>query len=217
MLATALLLGVAGTVNAAGDPPELKYTIEGGIAGMIIPVMRITAGGRVQTGGTELLQLEPAMHRRLIDGVRRLAERGIQVPGCADCLFHIVTLGDRRLTIASSIGGATHVRQSDPARTRAFAALYTLLDLAPEENTAAGEAAGACADALQGRIAWNHRGDKRWPAARLEQLCADASDSVEPAQCFETIMAGEVDWGGGTRWNPRNALTLCSATAGGRR
>lgn len=71
---------------------------------------------------------------------------------------------------------------------------------------------GACAEAVQGRIAWDYRGSTRWAESNIEELCAGAEDSTEPATCFDRAMHGGLDWGGGTRWEWKNALELCRGT-----
>lgn len=44
-----------------------------------------------------------------------------------------------------------------------------------------------CARSVQGRIAWDFRGNKIWDDANLHRLCEGASDSTEPGQCFARI------------------------------
>lgn len=44
------------------------------------------------------------------------------------------------------------------------------------------------------------------------RLCTGARDSAEPAKCFGRLMRGEVNWGGGTRWEPSSAIALCAGT-----
>lgn len=76
----------------------------------------------------------------------------------------------------------------------------------------AGAGEGACADAVQGEIAWNYEGKTRWASSNVQRLCRGAEDSTEPARCFDRVMHGGVDWGGGTRWQWKNALDLCQGT-----
>jgi len=66
----------------------------------------------------------------------------------------------------------------------------------------------ACTNALQGRIAWNYDGNKKWASANLERLCRN-SNSDQPARCFERVMHNGISWGGGTRWEWPNAVDLC--------
>lgn len=79
--------------------------------------------------------------------------------------------------------------------------------------TSVGAARGSqCADAVQGKIAWDYAGSKDWASKNVERLCAGAEDSAEPARCFGRVMHGGIDWGGGIRWQWVNALNLCKGT-----
>ncbi len=80
---------------------------------------------------------------------------------------------------------------------------------APEASAAS----RACAEAVQGKIAWDYKGSKRWKRTSIRRLCKGAMHSTQPARCFKRVMhSGKVNWGGGTRWQPRNALKLCRGT-----
>jgi hypothetical protein len=70
---------------------------------------------------------------------------------------------------------------------------------------------GTCAGALQGRIAWDYAGNTSWARDNVNRLCR-AVTSAEPARCFERVMHGGVDWGGGTRWEWGNAIDLCEGS-----
>lgn len=72
--------------------------------------------------------------------------------------------------------------------------------------------ADACADAVQGQVAWNYEGNRNWASNNIERLCAGAGDTTQPAHCFERVMHGGVNWGGGVRWKWENALDLCRGT-----
>ncbi len=67
-----------------------------------------------------------------------------------------------------------------------------------------------CAEAVQGRIAWNRQGDTRWTQANIDRLCAGAAESIEPARCFQKAMyrASKVD----TQWTWQHAVALCQGT-----
>lgn len=69
--------------------------------------------------------------------------------------------------------------------------------------------AGACFDAVQDRIAWDHKGSKRWNPRNIEALCAGNPNSRAPAECFDKVMHGGVTRGGGGRWDWREASALC--------
>lgn len=69
-----------------------------------------------------------------------------------------------------------------------------------------------CHEAVQGEIAWNEAGTTRWATRNVDRLCEGAEDTVEPARCFDEVMYGGVDWGGGTTWEWENAIALCQGT-----
>ncbi len=69
-----------------------------------------------------------------------------------------------------------------------------------------------CANAVQGKIAWDYKGSKQWGQGNIDRLCAGAKNSTEPAQCFERVMHGDVSWGGGTQWSWANAIDLCEGS-----
>ncbi|MCI4665486.1 MAG: hypothetical protein MRY74_12260 [Neomegalonema sp.] len=78
-----------------------------------------------------------------------------------------------------------------------------------------------CQRYIQGRIAWNYSGSRRWNVANLRRLCGSVRNGRYyrgPGLCFRKVMFGRVDWVAGpgysTRWNWRNAVRLC---AGARR
>ncbi|MDZ7842874.1 MAG: hypothetical protein U5R46_18950 [Gammaproteobacteria bacterium] len=72
--------------------------------------------------------------------------------------------------------------------------------------------AGICAEAVQGEIAWNYEGAKRWNPDNVARLCRTAESTREPARCFEQVMHGGVNWGKSTRWKWSNAVDLCRGT-----
>ncbi|MEM7492145.1 MAG: putative metal-binding motif-containing protein [Pseudomonadota bacterium] len=61
-------------------------------------------------------------------------------------------------------------------------------------------------------MAWDYSNTKAWNKDNIDRLCADNQKSAEPAKCFETVMHGKVDWGGGTTWNWQNAINLCAGS-----
>lgn len=69
-----------------------------------------------------------------------------------------------------------------------------------------------CQDAVQGKIAWDRQGSKTWSPANVERLCRN-STSDQPAQCFQRVMYGGIDWGRGLQWQWSNAIDLCAGTA----
>lgn len=69
--------------------------------------------------------------------------------------------------------------------------------------------ATSCRDALQNRVAWDYKGSRRWAPNNIEQLCGQVNHT-EPARCFQRVMHGGVSWGESTRWQWKNALSLCT-------
>ncbi len=74
-----------------------------------------------------------------------------------------------------------------------------------------------CVLAVQGKIASSPKGPNTWTVANFSRLCRGAEASQEPAKCFEEIMRGKVEWGGGTTWVTPNALLLCGGAQSARR
>ena len=72
----------------------------------------------------------------------------------------------------------------------------------------------ACENAVQNKIAWDAAGHrKRWAANNIALLCGTATNSAEPAVCFNEIMRGGYDNGsGGTVWPWGRAAELCAST-----
>ena len=68
-----------------------------------------------------------------------------------------------------------------------------------------------CAMALQGRVAWDYQNTTTWAPANIERLCRGGARD-QPAQCFQRVMHGGVDFGGGVRWEWENAINLCQGT-----
>jgi len=69
-----------------------------------------------------------------------------------------------------------------------------------------------CSAQVQGKIAWDYKGNKQWDQVNLERLCRGAENSGEPAACFQRVMHGGVNWGGGTQWEWENAIDLCEGS-----
>ncbi|MCI5073723.1 PLAT/LH2 domain-containing protein [Oricola sp.] len=70
----------------------------------------------------------------------------------------------------------------------------------------------ACRDSVDGKVAYDYNGNNVWNPANIDALCG-ASPNVEPVTCFQQVMFGGVDWGGGTQWAWANALNLCAGTS----
>jgi hypothetical protein len=66
---------------------------------------------------------------------------------------------------------------------------------------------------LLGDVGWGH-GNSDWSDANLNRLCGNSPNmSDQPVRCYERVMSGNVNWGGGTLWVPGNALDLCERTS----
>jgi hypothetical protein len=57
-----------------------------------------------------------------------------------------------------------------------------------------------------------HPGTEAWRAYVVRQLCDGAEATPEPAKCLSQLLSGKVSWGGGTRWQAKNAVILCART-----
>src|SRR5207245_10124495 len=53
---------------------------------------------------------------------------------------------------------------------------------------------------------------KDWNSDNVQNLCRGTSNPTEPPRCFDRVMHGGINWGGGTRWQWQNALDLCAGT-----
>jgi hypothetical protein len=77
------------------------------------------------------------------------------------------------------------------------------------------DASSTCKSQIQGKIAWDDS-SKQWPPEAVAKLCSGAEDSAEPGQCFDQVMRGSINWGGGTKWRPENAAKLCKGSRNAR-
>ncbi|NOR68740.1 MAG: hypothetical protein GQ532_03435 [Methylomarinum sp.] len=68
---------------------------------------------------------------------------------------------------------------------------------------------GKCIAQVENKISWDYKGNKRWGAKNLSRLCRGEEGSIEPASCFDKVMHGGINWGGGTQWKWQNAINLC--------
>jgi beta-lactam-binding protein with PASTA domain len=74
----------------------------------------------------------------------------------------------------------------------------------------------SCYNAVQDKIAWDYKGSKRWNSNNINRLCKGATNSDQPARCFDQVMHGGVNWGGGTKWQWSNAIDLCEGSKNAR-
>jgi len=69
-----------------------------------------------------------------------------------------------------------------------------------------------CAQAVQGKIAWDYKGNKQWAPNNIKRLCKGAETSVESARCFNSVMHGRINWGSSTKWRWQDAIDLCEGS-----
>ncbi len=69
-----------------------------------------------------------------------------------------------------------------------------------------------CASHVQGKIAWDYKGNKKWAGNNINRLCKGAEYSAEPARCFKRVMHGGINWGSNTRWKWDNTINLCEGS-----
>ena len=74
-----------------------------------------------------------------------------------------------------------------------------------------------CFRRLQGKIAYNYKGNKRWNPSNIKRLCNNTTRGREPAKCFKRVMHGGIYWGGSTKWQWKNAIDLCEGTNNARK
>ncbi len=55
----------------------------------------------------------------------------------------------------------------------------------------------ACADALQGKVAWNQQGDAVWAPGNLRRLCQGTTDPAATINCFRAQIRAHNDWSRG--------------------
>ncbi len=92
----------------------------------------------------------------------------------------------------------------------AVVATAAMIGMSPAK--AASPAETACFNNVQGKIAWNYSNNKNWSPNNIQNLCAGTSNWQQPGKCFNDVMFGGVNWGGGTQWQWQNALNLCKGS-----
>jgi hypothetical protein len=70
----------------------------------------------------------------------------------------------------------------------------------------------SCAAFIEGNIAWSASAGATWNSDYLKKLCGETSAPTQPGLCFNRVMRGGLDWGGGTTWQWANAIDLCAGT-----
>ena len=87
----------------------------------------------------------------------------------------------------------------------------------PSEHAAAAPPVPSCADLAQGQIAWDYEGNKDWNSDNVQNLCRGTSNPTEPPRCFDRVMHGGINWGGGMfrlswKWRKRSSVKMAERT-----
>ena len=116
---------------------------------------------------------------------------------------------------AESAGGG-----SGTSSTGTFVVQDLRLPPPPRKVLSAGARArieSECYDKVQGKIAWDYSGNKRWAESNAKRLCKGTSDAAQPPACFNRVMHGRINHGNGTRWTWQAAIDLCEGTSDARK
>jgi hypothetical protein len=89
--------------------------------------------------------------------------------------------------------------ESGPIQPGWWSAMWTLETSGPAARPASSappvaSKEQACIDAVQGRVAWNQSGERRWQPQSVERLCAGSPDPSLTIRCFEAQIALHGDW-----------------------
>ena len=93
-----------------------------------------------------------------------------------------------------------------------LAAIAAAISLFVFTQPAAATPATDCFNFVQGNIPWNYEGVASWAPQNVQNLCAGTTHAAEPGRCFDRVMQGGINWGGGTQWQWANALNLCKGS-----
>jgi hypothetical protein len=123
---------------------------------------------------------------------------------------------DLQINVGESRWGTKNgtILTQDPAqgaKVRRDATVNVVMDKGPQPPAPVDEPK-RCAGLVQGHIAWDSSGNRNWDNSWVERLCKGTSNGSEPPACFDLVMRGGINWGGGTAWNPTNAVDLCEGT-----
>ncbi|MFM9850179.1 MAG: VOC family protein [Hyphomicrobiaceae bacterium] len=83
-------------------------------------------------------------------------------------------------------------------------------DIRPMPKASENGAQSACSRAVRDIALKHHQGTEAWQSQIANQLCEGTNATQEPAKCVAQLLAGKVDWGGGTQWKVGNAVRLCA-------
>jgi hypothetical protein len=81
------------------------------------------------------------------------------------------------------------------------------------------QASSSCRSAAAQQVTTSAVGQPQgWSATAFNTLCNGVETSTDPATCFSHVMtSNSVNYGGGTNWNPNNALRLCAGASNAQR
>ena len=195
------------SVKDSGDPDLFRAYLERYPHGefVVIATKRLEALSSVAVPDVMGLQEDEAA-RRLREGgfsaLQVVKRASSERPGT---VVRQIPAAGSKANPAASITIAVAVAQHDER---------DLLALKPRvlDLTKAAKPQNPCAASVQGKIAWNDAGDTTWDPQNVARLCRGAEGSVEPGRCFQQVMHGGVDWGGGKQWQWPDALALCAGT-----
>ncbi len=92
-----------------------------------------------------------------------------------------------------------------------------VISFSPDTNAVDhADAETECFKHVQDKIKWDYDHTASWEPHNIKQLCRGTVKPKEPGECFHAVMHGGtyandgISWGGGTRWEWRNAANLCS-------
>lgn len=122
------------------------------------------------------------------------------------------------LKIESTSNAAVHDISACNSSAIPILVLLFGLTLSSSQVLAATDAEKQCFDYVQDKIKWNYDHDARWKPENVEQLCKGTTQFKQPGECFNEVMHGGplggegINWGGGTKWQWKNAVALCAGT-----
>jgi hypothetical protein len=94
--------------------------------------------------------------------------------------------------------------------------LLALLLASPAAMAQETAAERACADALQGKVAWNQQGDTGWAPGNLRRLCQGTTDPAATVNCFRAQVRAHNDWARGINACQAGAAPAPAAETTGR-
>lgn len=69
-----------------------------------------------------------------------------------------------------------------------------------------------CVKSIQGKVAWNRSGAKRWNSVNINKLCGRAHNSKQPGYCFDRVMHRNRAPDASNPWTWRTVTQLCKGS-----